>query len=133
MNVDHRRRLRVGEAQRLGLCVAAVQHLVGDCSVISDQQGVALLLGQLAVGHERVEQDLDVDLVVGAVDPGDVVDRVGVDPAARRSAYSIRPRWVNPRLPPSPTTLQRSSSPSTRTASLALSPTSRVGLAGAFT
>ena len=30
----------------------------------------------------RAEQDLDVDLVVGAVDAGRVVDEVGVDPAA---------------------------------------------------
>ena len=37
------------------------------------------------VGHDRVEQDLDVDLVVGAVDAAGVVDRVGVDaPAAER-------------------------------------------------
>ena len=34
------------------------------------------------VGHDRVEQDLDVDLVVGAVDAAGVVDRVGVDAAA---------------------------------------------------
>ena len=27
------------------------------------------------------------------------------------SAYSIRPRWVKPRLPPSPTTRQRRSAP----------------------
>ncbi len=40
------------------------------------------------------------------------------------SANSIRPSWVKPRLPPSPTTLQRRSFPSTRTASFALSPTS---------
>ena len=39
------------------------------------------------------------------------------------SAASIRPRWVSPRLPPSPTTRQRRSRPSTRSASLALSPT----------
>ncbi|MNN05254.1 hypothetical protein D3C81_1180080 [compost metagenome] len=37
---------------------------------------------------------------------------------------STRPSWVMPRLPPSPTTLQRSSLPLTRRASLALSPTS---------
>ena len=43
-------------------------------------------------------------------------------PPAR--AYSMRPRWVRPRFPPSPTTATRSSSPSTRTASLLLSPTS---------
>ena len=40
------------------------------------------------------------------------------------SAASMRPRWVKPRLPPSPTTLQRSSRPSMRSASLARSPTS---------
>ena len=40
------------------------------------------------------------------------------------SAASMRPRWVMPRFPPSPTTLTRSSRPSTRMASLALSPTS---------
>ena len=40
------------------------------------------------------------------------------------SAYSIRARCVNPRLPPSATTRQRSSAASTRTASLVRSPTS---------
>ena len=40
------------------------------------------------------------------------------------SANSIRPRCVKPRLPPSPTTFARSSDPLTRSASLALSPTS---------
>ncbi len=40
------------------------------------------------------------------------------------SAYSTRPSWVRPRLPPSPTTLQRSSAPSALTASLARSPAS---------
>src|SRR5262249_34602792 len=39
-------------------------------------------------------------------------------------AYSTRPDRVRPRLPPSPTTRQRRSMPSTRTWSLALSPTS---------
>ena len=40
------------------------------------------------------------------------------------AAYSIRPSWVSPRLPPSPTHLARSCRPSTRIASLALSPAS---------
>ncbi|MNC92941.1 hypothetical protein D3C83_94640 [compost metagenome] len=40
------------------------------------------------------------------------------------SAYSMRPRWVKPRLPPSATTLQRSCAPLTRIASFARSPTS---------
>ena len=45
-------------------------------------------------------------------------------PPRPRRAYSIRPSWVSPRLPPSPTQWQRRSSPSTRIASLALSPAS---------
>ena len=44
------------------------------------------------------------------------------------SANSIRPSWVSPRLPPSPTTCARRSAPSTRIASFALSPTSACGL-----
>jgi len=48
-------------------------------------------------------------------------------------ANSIRPRWVRPRLPPSPTTRARSSPPFTRIASLALSPTSVWLSVAAFT
>ena len=40
------------------------------------------------------------------------------------SEYSIRPAWVKPRLPPSPTTLARSWLALIRTASLDRSPTS---------
>ena len=58
-------------------------------------------------------------------DAGGVVDEVGVDSSPPGpSAYSTRPRCVKPRLPPSPTTLARTSLPLTRTASLARSPTS---------
>ena len=39
-------------------------------------------------------------------------------------ADSMRPRWVTPRLAPSPTTLARTSRPVMRIASLARSPTS---------
>ena len=45
-------------------------------------------------------------------------------PPAPCRANSIRPSWVAPRFPPSPTTRARSRPPSTRIASLALSPTS---------
>ena len=48
-------------------------------------------------------------------------------------ANSIRPSWVRPRLPPSPTTFTRRSAPSTRMASLALSPTSAFDSADDFT
>ena len=46
----------------------------------------------------------------------------------RRSANSMRPAWVQPRLAPSPITLARTSPPSTRSASLAGSPTCGVVL-----
>ena len=48
-------------------------------------------------------------------------------------AYSIRAGWVRPRLPPSPTTRQRSSLAFTRTWSLALSPASACVSELAFT
>ena len=41
-----------------------------------------VLAGQFATRHRCIEQDLDVDLVIGAVDAGGVVDGVGEDPAA---------------------------------------------------
>ncbi len=49
------------------------------------------------------------------------------------SAYSTRARWVNPRLPPSPTTRQRSSAASMRTVSLVRSPASALVSVDAFT
>ena len=64
VDVDHRRRLRQRQAHRLRLRVAAVQHPLRDCVGHLDEQLIALLLGHVAVGDERVEQDLDVDLVV---------------------------------------------------------------------
>ena len=50
-----------------------------------------------------------------------------------RRANAMRARCVSPRLPPSPTTRQRSSSESTRIASLLLSPTSAWLSSRAFT
>ncbi len=49
------------------------------------------------------------------------------------SAYSTRARWVNPRLPPSPTTRHRSSVASMRTVSLVRSPASAFVSVDAFT
>ena len=49
------------------------------------------------------------------------------------SAYSILAAWVRPRLPPSATTLARSSVASTRTASLDRSPASACDWLLAFT
>ena len=50
-----------------------------------------------------------------------------------RSAYSIRPSWVRPRFPPSPTHWARRSRPLMRIASLALSPASALVSLAAFT
>jgi hypothetical protein len=85
VDVEHLGRLRQLEAQRLRLGVAAAQDPVGDRVGHLRQQQVALLAGQVAVGDDRLEQDLDVDLVVGAVDPARVVDGVRVDPPARQA------------------------------------------------
>ena len=62
-----------------------VEHPRRDIVGHVGEQGVALLAGEVAVAHDAVEQDLDVHLVVGAVDAGRVVDGVGVDlPTAQR-------------------------------------------------
>ena len=56
---------------------------------------------------------------------------VSIRPPMR--AKAMRPAWVKPRLAPSPTTWQRSSVASMRTASLALSPASAWLSEAAFT
>ena len=62
--------------QRLG--VAPAQHLQPGCSK-GGQQLVALLAREVAGRLGDAEQDLQVDLVVGTVDAGGVVDGVAVD------------------------------------------------------
>ena len=59
-----------------------MEHALADGVGHFDQQLVSLLLAHAAFGHDGVDQDLDVDLVVRAVDARDVVSGVGVDPAA---------------------------------------------------
>ena len=78
VHLDHRRRLGRRARDGLRLLVVVAQHERGDLVGHLGEERVALLPGQVAVGDDRVEQDLDVDLVVGAVDAGRVVDRVGV-------------------------------------------------------
>ena len=82
MHVDHRQRLPAGDEQRQRLRLVVVEHEVGDLVGHRLEQLVALLRRQLAGGDDAVEEDLDVDLVVAAVDAGRVVDGVGVDQAA---------------------------------------------------
>ena len=70
------------ECLRLEIVVAQDQG----CDVVGQlrQQAVALLFGQLAVAQRQAEQDLDVDLVVGRVDTGRVVDCVRVQAHPRQ-------------------------------------------------
>ena len=67
----------------LRLQEAVVEHVRDDVVGDRQQQLVARRPVELAAPLGQPEQDLQVDLVVGAVDPGRVVDEVGVDqPAA---------------------------------------------------
>ena len=111
MNWQHCWRLGSGDTEGDVLFDVVPQHQA--CQFIGHlrQQPTSIFLDERAREHDAVEQDLDVDLVVGGVNSGGVVDRVGVDPApvpsAPRWAYSILPSWLKPRLPPSPTTRAR--------------------------
>ena len=82
LRVEQLRRDAAGDRQHLRLEIVVAQHQRRDVVGHLGEQRVALLLGELAVGDRQPEQDLDVDLVVGGVDAGRVVDRIGVDAAA---------------------------------------------------
>ena len=90
MHVDHSRGLGFGERQRLGLLVVVAKHSLGNGGGHLGEQVVALLDGQVARGHDAVEQDLDVHLVIGAVDSARVVDGVRVDLAAAQRELDTR-------------------------------------------
>ena len=72
--------LRQRDRQRLQVVVAQHQrrHVVGHLR----QQHVAVVAGETAVAHRHRERDLEVDLDVGGVDAGRIVDGVGVEPDA---------------------------------------------------
>src|SRR5674536_187912 len=75
--------LSLRRADRLRLELVVAQHVADDVVGDGGQQVVALGAVQFAAQDRRVEQNLEVDLVVGGVDAGRVIDEVGVDPAAR--------------------------------------------------
>ena len=103
VHVDHRQRLATGDGQRQRLRAVVVEHQLGDLVGHLGQHVVALFDGHRSLGHHRAEEDLDVDLVVAAVDAGGVVDRVGVDEAAVRARTRRDPaassRGCRPRRP----------------------------------
>ena len=67
------------QADRLVLAVVVVEHQAGDLVGHRLEQRIAVGELQLAGLHLRVEQDLDVHLVVGGVHAGGVVDEVGIE------------------------------------------------------
>ena len=69
------------------LVLVVGEHQSGDLVGHRLQQLLALLGFDLAGGDQRVDQDLDVDLVVRTVNPGRVVQGVGVDPPARQIEF----------------------------------------------
>ena len=85
--IEQARREPRADGERLRLEVVVAQHQRRDVVGHPREDRVALLLGELAVGDGEAEQDLDVDLVVGGVDAGGVVDGVGVDPAAGERVF----------------------------------------------
>ena len=70
------------ERERLGPVV--LEHEFTDLGGHLGEHLVALGAGEPPVAHELVEEDLDVHLVVAAVDAGRVVDRVGEDQPTRQ-------------------------------------------------
>jgi hypothetical protein len=80
MDRQHCWRLGSGDAERDVLFDVVPQHEA--CHFIGHlrQQPTAILVSERAREHAAVEQDLDVDLVVGGIYSGGIVDRVSVDP-----------------------------------------------------
>ena len=73
----------LGQGQRLALRVIVRQHQRRDLVGQAVQHLVPLRLRRACRrAISGVERDLDVDLVVGGVDAGGIVDRIGVDAAA---------------------------------------------------
>ncbi len=67
------------QAQCLVLAVVVHQHQLAHLAGHRGQQFVALVHGELLGAHHVVEQNLDIDFVVGGIHTGRVVDEVGVE------------------------------------------------------
>ena len=81
--------LRQGERQRLKEVIA--QHEFRHVVRHLDQERVAILLGQAAIAFRHREADLDVDLDVGGVHAGRIVDGVGIEPDPRARCLDAAP------------------------------------------
>ena len=74
------------ERDRERLLVIVAQHEGRDLVGHAGEQRIAVGPGQVAVVQRQAQRDLEVDLDVGGVDAGGIVDRIGVeaDAAERR-------------------------------------------------
>ena len=70
-----------GNVKRLCLVVVVGQHQQADLIGHGSQQVVALLQGQVTGLDHAAEQDLDIDLMIRAIDPSRIVDCIGIDQA----------------------------------------------------
>ena len=85
------------QGQRLQAVI--LQHQPRDIVGHRYEQRVAILERQTAFDHLAVERDLDVDLVVRAVDAGRIINEIGVDPPAgrgERDAAGLRHAEIGP-------------------------------------
>ena len=78
VHVDHRGGLHAGHGQHDRLATVVFQYQIGHVVGHADEKAIALVDVHVAGRNCGVEKDLDVDLVIGAVDTRRVVDRVGV-------------------------------------------------------
>ena len=81
MHVEQVRSIGRSVGQRQVLLVVVAKDERADLLGHARQQLIALLSGQVSSRHNTIEEDLDIDLVVGGVDARGVVDEVGVHPA----------------------------------------------------
>ncbi len=81
--VEALRGIRFERADRLALQVVVPQHQRRHVVGHLHQQIIARAAAELAGQHLGVEQDLDVDFDVRAVDAGGIVDEVGIEASAR--------------------------------------------------
>ena len=82
----------LGERDRERLQGVVAQHQRRDVVGHGGEQAVPPRQIELAGAHGAAEGDLDVDLDVGGVHPGGVVDRVGIAASAGEAELDPRPR-----------------------------------------
>src|SRR5579885_347865 len=91
--------LQLERADGLALQVVVAQHERADFTRHAGEQAFALTGGEVMRLNDGVQQDLEVDLDVGGVDAGGVVDEIGVEASARErilDAPALREAEVAP-------------------------------------